>query len=289
MAGGFTTISLIYEDPFRAASNVPGLNMVRFLKTNNREIASRQVRMGTGVRTIRPEDGAAFYAISKKAEMQVRAKEVAIDNIGDAKDLLGLAETGLLNIDLLLERMRDIVVRAANDTLSSEQREDIAKELEQLAEAIDEIASRTRFNETDLMFDGNFEQTYQIGPSAFGVDELTVKLGNFFAEALGVDPDSISVASHEEAQAAITTIDNAVGQVKDQLIRLGGIQSELTRLEDVLSGSIPPEASIQSLYGDADIAQEQVALTKLNLFNQIATAQAAATGPLQASVFSMLA
>jgi len=289
MAGGFATTSLIYDDPFRAASNVPGLNMVGFLKTNNREIVSRQVRLATGIRTVRPEDGAAFYAISKKAEMQVSAKEMALDNIGDAKDLLGLAEAGLLSIDSLLERMRDIVVRAANDTLTPEQREDVAKELEQMAEAIDEIASRTRFNETELMFDGNFEQTYQVGPSDLGVDQLTVKLGNFFAEALGVDPGSISVASHEEAQAAITAIDHAVGQVKDQLIRLGGVQSELTRLEDVLSGSIPPEASIQSLYGDADVAQEQLALTKLNLFNQLATAQAAATGALQSSVFSLLA
>jgi flagellin len=289
MAGGYATTSLLFSNPFRVASNIPALNLVEFLDTNNREIVSRQLRLATGERILRPEDGAAFYAISRKAEMYVRGKEMAIDNIGDAKDLLSLAEAGLLRIDELLGRMRDTVVRAANDTLTAEQREDVARELGQLASAIDEIVRRTRFNETDLMFDGGFEQTYQVGPSELGVDQITVKLGNFFAEALGIDPDSISVANNEEAQAAITAIDEAVGQVKDQLIRLGAVQSELTSLENVLSGSIPPEESVKSLYGDADIAQEQAALTRLNLFSQLAAAQAAAANGLSASVFNLLA
>jgi flagellin len=289
MAGGYATTSLLFTNPFRVASNTPALNLVEFLDTNNREIISRQLRVATGERILRPEDGAAFYAISRKVEMQIRAKEMAIDNIGDAKDLLSVAEAGLLRIDEMLERMRDVVVRAANDTLTPEEREDVERELGQLASAIDEIVRRTRFNETDLMFDGGFEQTYQVGPSELSVNQITVKIGNFFSDALGIDPDSISVANNEDAQAAITAIDNAVGQVKDQLIRLGAIQSELTSLENVLSGSIPPEESVKSLYGDADIAQEQVALTRLNLFSQLASAQAAAANGLQSSVFSLLA
>ena len=289
MAGGIARSNLTYSAPFRAASNPLSLNLLGLLRTNNQEIISRQLRVATGDRTVRPEDGAAFQAIAKKAEMQVSAKHMAIDNVGDAKDLLSLAEAGLLRIDELLGNMRDLVVRAANDTLTAEQREDVELELEQLATAIDEVAKRTRFNETDVMLDGGFEQSYQVGPNELEVHELVVKLGNFLSDALGVDPDSISVETNEEAGAAIAALDEAVGKVKDQLMRLGGIQAELTGLENILSGSISAEESVQSLYGDADLAQEQIALTKLSLFNQLASAQVPASSGVQRSIFSIMA
>lgn len=288
MAGGTIGAHFSFQGPTRPRTNLPASNITNFVKANSREIVSRQLRIATGRRTLRVEDGAAFYAIAKKTETQLRAKESAIKNIGDAKDLLSVAESALLQIDELLGRMRDIAVRAGNDTLTSQQREDMAKELANLAEAIDEIASRTRFNETDLMFDGNFEQSYQVGPHESTPNIISVRLRNLFSSALGVDPAGISVATNTDARTAITAIDAAVGEVKNQLIRLGAIQSELTSLENVLSDSTTAEASIKSLYGDADLGEEQAMLARLNLFNQIASGQAAAANALPGLVLNML-
>jgi flagellin len=288
MAGGIIGNHFAFVRPVRARTNLPAQNITNFLNATNRDIIGRQVRMSTGERTLRVEDGAAFYAIARRTEAQVRAKEKAIENIGDAKDLLSLAEAGLLRIDELLGQMRDLTVRAGNDTLTAEQRADIAEEMGNLATAIDEIVGRARFNETDLMLNGNFDQIYQVGPLDTVSNQIRVKLGDFSAEALGVDPESISVATHEDASDAIGVIDLAVGRVKDQLMRLGAIQNELTSLENVLSGSISAEGSIQSLYGDADIAAEQVALAKLQLFNQLASVQAANANALPGGIINSL-
>ena len=106
--------------------------------------------------------------------------------------------------------------------------------------------------------------------------------------SLGLDPESIRIENNTDSMMAITEIDEAFGRVQDQLIRLGGIQRELTGLENILSGSIPPEEAIQSLYGDADIAQEQVALTKLQLFSQLATGQVATSNARSGQILSLL-
>lgn len=288
MAGGTIGNHYAFIRPVRGRTNLPAANLLNAVNATGREIVSRQYRIASGKRTVRPEDGAAFYAIARKTEAQVRAKEKALDNIGDAKDLLSLAEAGLLRIDELLGQMRDLTVRAGSDTLTDEQRQDLAQELTNLAGALDEVVDRTRFNETDGMLDGSFEQTYQVGPLDSAPNQLTVKLGHFSAEALGVDPAHLSVASNADAGEALTALDLAVGQVKDQLMRLGALQRELTSLENVLSGSIPAEASIQSLYGDADLAEEQVALAKLQLFSQLASGAASSASALPGLVLNFL-
>jgi flagellin len=274
-------------DPLRANTNLASLNLLNQLNALNRDLAVHQLRIATGRQQPRMEDGASFFVLWNKMQNQIRGKQMALDNIGDAKDELSLAETGLLQIDDLLGRMRDLVLRGANDTLTSEQRDDIHRELDQLATAIDEIVQRTRFNEggagEQLLLDGGFTHTYQVGPNE--EDFLQVHLGNFLADALhvNVDENEVNVLNNDEARESIALIDFAINSVKDQLIDLGGLQSKLTKLEDILSSSIVAEESVASRFGDADLAREQVELAKLQLFNQLTTAQVATanTMPLQ--------
>lgn len=289
MAGGFARSSLTFSSPFRMCTNPGAQNLLGVLGKHNRDILTGQLRIATGERTIVPEDGAAFHAISKKVENDVRAKEMALDNAGDAKDMLSLAEAGLIRIGELVSRYRDLVIRAGNDTLTHEQRDDINLELENLAMAIDDITKRINFNETGPMLDGTFEATFQVGPSELDTNKLKVKIGDFSAKSLGLDPESIHIDDNHDTMMAITVIDEAFGRIQDQLIRLGGTQRELTGLENILSGSIPPEEAIQSLYGDADIAREQVALTQLQLFSQLATGMVATSNAQSGQIFSLIA
>jgi flagellin-like hook-associated protein FlgL len=168
-----------FGDPARARSNVAAWNLINQVNGLNREIAIRQLRLATGKQQPRVEDGASFFAVWNKMRNQVRGKEMAIDNVGDAKDELSLAESGMLRVDELLGRMRDLTVRAGNDSLTGEQREDIRLELLNLYMAIGEVAKRTKFNEgglnEDALLDG-FSHTYQVGPNEG--DKFNVQIKN---------------------------------------------------------------------------------------------------------------
>jgi flagellin-like hook-associated protein FlgL len=245
------------------------------------------------------KDGASFFVLQTKMRNQVRGKAMALDNIGDAKDdELSLAEVGLLQIDDLLGHMRDIVVRSASDTLTSEQREDIHRELIMLAMAIDKVAAHTKFNEGDAdemsLLGGSFGHTYQVGPNED--DKFHVEFGEFTSEALKVnlaenedDPESgINVLGKAGAKRSISLIDFAINTVKDQLNELGDIQTRFTSLRNILSTSRAAEESAASRFGNADLAREQVELAKLQLFNQLATAQTARANAAPAQLLGAL-
>jgi flagellin-like hook-associated protein FlgL len=229
---------------------------------------------------------------------QVRGKATAVDNIGDAKDELSLAEAGLLQIDDLLGNMQGIVVRGTSDTLTSEQRDDIHRELMMLAMAIDEVASRTKFDEGGAgemsLLGGSFGHTYQVGPNED--DKLYVEIGEFTSEALNVnvaenddDPEAgINVLDSAGAKRSISLIDFAISTVKDQLNELGDIQTRFTNLQNILSTSRAAEESVANRFGNADLARKQIELAKLQLFNQLATAQTARANAAPAQLLGAL-
>ena len=170
-----------FADPSRARTNIAAWNLINQVNGLNRELTLRQLRIATGKQQPRMEDGASFFAIWNKMKNQVRGKAMAIDNIGDAKDELSMAEAGLLQIDDMLGKMRDLAVRAANDTLTDEQRQDIRQEILNLYIVISNVVKRTNFNEggagADSLLDG-FSHTYQVGPNETALDRFTVEISN---------------------------------------------------------------------------------------------------------------
>lgn len=294
---GFSTT---LGDSFRPGSNIQAMNALNNLSAINRELSVRQLRMATGRAQPRMEDGPSFFSLQNKMRNQVRGKQMALDNIADAKDMLSLGEQGLLQIDDLLGTMRDLVVRGGNDTLTAEQRDDMNRELRSLAMAIDLIADTTEFNESGAMLNDSFKATFQIGPNETAEDMLMVQLGDFNAGPLGVElgenmPDSggnvppfINVLDNESAKRSIARIDNAVNRVKDQLNEIGGFQRKLTILQNILSASMAAEESQASRFGDADLAKEQTAIARLQLMQQLATQQLAAANIAPAQIIGGL-
>jgi len=68
-------------------------------------------------------------------------------------------------------------------------------------------------------------------------------------------------------------IDFAVQAPEGPIDEPDGPQNRLTDLEDILATHTAAEESVASRFGDADRAREQVEQVKLQLFNQLATAQ----------------
>jgi flagellin len=267
-------------------TNISALNALNQLNAVNRELALHQLRLGTGSQQPRMEDGPSFFALQNKMRNQVRGKAMALDNIGDAKDMLSLAETGLLQIDNFLGQMRDLVVRAKNETLTSEQRDDVNRELSRLLWAIDQIADTTQFNESDALLDGGFNVLFQVGPNEDDVEQI--QLGDFNVNALGIKLEDTNVQDADSANEALARIDFAINSVKDQLIDLGGIQRKLTALSDILGASMALEESQASRFGDSDAVAEQTEITRLQLLQQLAAASLSAANAQPQTILSLL-
>lgn len=82
---------------------------------------------------------------------QIRGLDTAIQNSQDGISLLQTAEGALSQTNSMLQRMRELSLQASNDTLTSNDRQYIQLEIDELKKQIDKIAGTTQFNKKRLL------------------------------------------------------------------------------------------------------------------------------------------
>lgn len=122
-------------------------------QTNNRLEKSIQ-KLSSGLRINSAADDAAGLAISEKMRRQVRGLNRAALNAQDGISMIQTAEGALNESQSIVQRMRELAVQASNDTLTSNDRLEIQKEVNQLRDEIDRISRSTEFN-TKKLLDGS--------------------------------------------------------------------------------------------------------------------------------------
>jgi flagellin len=145
-------------DYTRIATNIGALNALQSLRTINNELGIHQQRLSTGKRINSAADDPAGLTIATKFLSRSEGMKVAMDNIGDAKNLLSVAESGVSRINDILVQMRNKVLSAASDTLGTEERSAIQTQLENYAAQIDDIVEQTEWNNNKLI-DGTYLNT----------------------------------------------------------------------------------------------------------------------------------
>ncbi len=117
----------------RINTNIAALNSLNTLRDVNKNLAIAQTRLATGRRINEAADDPAGLTLSTKFDVRAQGLQVAMDNIGDAKNLLAVGEGGLNKINEILAKMRAKAEAAASDTLGSTERATIKQDLENFA------------------------------------------------------------------------------------------------------------------------------------------------------------
>ena len=135
----------------RINQNITALNAHRNLVATDNALSKSLERLSSGLRINRAADDAAGLAISEKMRGQIKGLAQAIRNAQDAISLIQTAEGALNETHSILQRMRQLAVQAANDTLTPDDRQQIQKEIDQLIEELDRIGNTTEFNTKKLL------------------------------------------------------------------------------------------------------------------------------------------
>ena len=107
--------------------------------------------LSTGLKTATAADDASAFAMGLSIAAQAAGVERAIRNSQDGISMLQTAEGGLSQINSVLQRMRELSVQSANDSLTAQDRTYIQKEIDELRKSIDSAASNTTFNGKRLL------------------------------------------------------------------------------------------------------------------------------------------
>ncbi|MGE5396035.1 MAG: flagellin [Chitinophagales bacterium] len=138
----------------RIYHNIPALNAYNNLDRTQGLATKALEKLSSGLRINRAADDAAGLAISEKMRGQIKGIDQATRNAQDGISLMQTAEGAMNEVHSMLQRMRELAVQAANDTYTSADRKEIQKEVEQLKQEINRVASTTEFN-TKKLLDGS--------------------------------------------------------------------------------------------------------------------------------------
>lgn len=118
----------------------------RQLKINTSLNSKASEKLASGYKINRAADNAAGLSMSEKMRYQIRGLNKAVNNIEDGASLVKVADGALNEVDSMLHRVKELTVQAANDTNTTEDREAIQLELDQIKEETERIFRTTTFN-----------------------------------------------------------------------------------------------------------------------------------------------
>jgi len=267
----------------RINTNVGALNALNALNNINSKIGVHQLRLSSGKRINSAADDPAGYTISQKLRARSRALSQALNNVGEAKNVLAVAEGGLQNINDILVTIKEKMIQAGNGSYGNEELSAVLTQINDLLDEVDDIIAETKFNGTQLI-DGNFtSKVFQTG--ADGGDNITVSLSSSLdSSAFGIDSLTTSDLS---SVAALSSVDSYIQAVSSELQTVGSLVQRLDYKEATLQVAITNSDAAASRIMDADIAREQLELTKLQILQQTATVQLAQANSAPGSVLSL--
>ena len=267
--------------------NVTAMNANRMLGITVGNQAKSSEKLSSGYKINRAADDAAGLAISEKMRRQVRGLTQASANSQDGISAVQTAEGALNEVHEMLQRMNELATKAANGTLTTDDRSYIQQEVKALTSEINRTASTTKFNDTGLL-DGTWSagKTLQVGADNSDKDQISVTIVPMDANSIGVS--AVNMSTQDGAKAAIDTIAEAIKSVSSQRADLGAIQNRLEHTIKNLDNVTENTTAAESQIRDTDMAREMVKYSNNNILAQAGQSMLAQANQTNQGVLSLL-
>ena len=275
-------------------TNVNSLIAQNAVNVNARALSNAMEQLSTGKRINGAKDDAAGLSISSIMTAQIRGLNQAVRNANDAISLLQTADGAMIEQTNMMQRMRELAVQAANDTVTTTQKGYLDNEFQALMAEIDRIGGQTQWNGEDLLLGtgGTTAGTYtfQVGAGDDVVNTIDVDIGQANTLTGGIFNilNGEDITSTTNATDAITALDTAIEAGSDQRSVLGAAINQLTYAADNMSNISMNTAASRSRIVDTDYAQASTELARTQIIQQAATAMLAQANQSPQSVLALL-
>jgi flagellin len=168
-------------------NNIMAANAARQLGISYDNLAQSVERLSSGLRINSAKDDAAGLAVRELMRADIAVFKQGARNAQDGVSMLQTMEGALGQIDELLVRMKELAEQAATGSYSTEQKNVMQAEFEEMSAEIDRITNNTNFNAITLL-DSTAENAVDIhvgSTETIGLDSFDMS-----ASGLGVDATS---------------------------------------------------------------------------------------------------
>jgi len=270
-------------------TNVNSLVGLSNLYKTNFGIKNSLEKLSSGYKINKAADDPSGVAISAVMTGQIGGLRMATQNAEDTTNLIQTADGSLIETDAILQRMRDLAVRASNQaTLTASDNARLNREFASLKSEINRKSQAITFNTIKLFSRTSAYATRmaQIGPNTSTQYRLSILVSIADCRALGISNVTVSTLAH--AQSAISAVQIAINTCASQRSRLGVQQRRLSHIINDLSAADINISASRSRILDADMAVEISDFTKLQILQQAGTAILAQANAQPQSVLQLL-
>ena len=268
----------------RIYNNVNAVSTQNSLATASQSMGKSLEKLSTGLRINRAADDAAGLSVSEGLRSQIRGSQMGQRNANDGLAMLQIAESGTDEITNSLQRMRELAIQSSNGTYTNTDRNYIQAEFTALKSEITRIAQATTYNSVALLsVTSTF--SFQVSAASSGASS-TVSFT--VANDLSADLTLGSVATQTGAQAAVASIDIALGSVLSMRSDVGASMNRLEKTVANLGNAITNMTDAESRIRDTDFATETTQFTRNQILTNSAQSMLAQANQLPQGVLSLL-
>ncbi|EZP30649.1 flagellin domain-containing protein [Pseudomonas sp. RIT288] len=276
-------------------TNTTSLNVQKNLNRASDALSTSMQRLSSGLKINSAKDDAAGLQISTRMQSQIRGGNQAIQNANDGISVAQTAEGALQATTDILQRMRELAVKARTGTNGTADQKATNKEFADMSDEITRIAASTNLNGKNLLDGSAGTVTLQVGANTGTANHIDLVLSSKFdAVNLSVDKGTLALTGTDAATAgsnidnAITAIDAAIAAIGDTRASLGASQNRLTSTIANLQNIVENTTAAQGRVQDTDFAAETANLTKQQTLQQASTSVLAQANQLPSAVLKLL-
>jgi flagellin len=280
--------------------NMSAMFANRQLGVTGLSLSKDMEKLSSGEKINRAGDDASGLAVSEKMRSQIRGLNRASQNAQNGISFIQTTEGYLQETTDIMQRIRELAVQSSNGIYSDEDRMQIQVEVSALVSEVDRIASAAQFNGMNMLT-GRFArptgENVVTGSMWFHIgsnmdQRMQVFIGTMSATALGIremgSEEKLTLATPEDANRAIGTIDEALKKINKQRADLGAYQNRMEYTVKGLNIAAENLQASESRIRDTDMASQMVEFTKNSVLQQAGTAMLAQANSQSQNVLSLL-
>ncbi|NFH79866.1 flagellin [Clostridium botulinum] len=225
--------------------------------------------ISSGIKLNSAKDNPNKITQSQMLKIQVLSNSAAKRNIEDTNSMIQTFDGAMAEMNDSLNRIKELTVQAGGGTLTSEDRQVIQNEMNQLTEHLDYMAKNTNFNGVKLIDENKSTVEDGAVTSMIGglQGELTI-LPKFDLTAKGLGLENLDVVDKKNIDKSLDIVDAASLAVSSARSKYGAIQLRLEGTGDAITENNLSLEKSQSNIADADIAFEMLKFSESQILIQ---------------------
>lgn len=202
--------------------NIQAVIANNHLKSTENSLVKSTERLSSGYKINNASDDPAGLAISQKLRDQIRGLDNASQNSLDGISVLQTAEGALVEINSMLQRVRELTLQAMNETYGEDDKQSIQSEVDELVKEIDRLTRDTEFNGQALI-NGNlsyraYSDSSSVTVNAYSKDVLTAD----YSLAVTTAPKK-AVVMNTTPGTSVTNIPDPITAAEAGTITINGV------------------------------------------------------------------